>query len=78
MSQQLRTIKIIRTGHEQANVNDYLRPATLVNRTRSRLRKVSARRIEADCFKSWTRPDRKTPGYRVRRPWQPRRIFYRG
>jgi hypothetical protein len=39
----------------------------------SRLRKVSARRIEAGCFKSWTRPDRKSPGYRVRKPWQPRR-----
>ena len=35
-------------------------------------------RDEADRFKSWTRPDRKTPGYRVRKPWQPRRIFYRG
>ena len=48
------------------------------NCTRSRLRKVSARRIEADRFKSWTRPDRKIPGYRVRKSWQPRRIFYRG
>ena len=38
------------------------------NCTRSRLRKVSARRIEADRFKSWTRPDRKIPGYRVRNP----------
>jgi hypothetical protein len=42
------------------------------------VRKVYARRIEAGCFKSWTCPDRKIPGYRVRKPWQPRRIFYRG
>ena len=66
-----------RTGGQGLVISGAERPTDCLDSRRGRTA-ICPADFDADRFKSWTRQDRMSPGYRVRKSWRPRRIFFRG